>query len=241
MSSFNVDLNGRTAIITGAGIGRTIALALAEAGAAVAINDLNPDRSFRAASEINALGGQAIHWQGDVCNRFQVSALIEAARDAFGRVDLLINAAGVLKTGPALSLDEWDWRRVLDVNLTGAFFCSQLMGRVMTDEGGGVIVNIASTAGYPNPLPDGVAYVASQAGLLGLTKQMARELGPAGIRVNSICPANISSTATEIPKNALQRSGTPEEIAKVALFLCSDAASFITGQAIVVDGGESML
>lgn len=241
MSRFNVDLSGRAALVTGAGVGRAIGLALAKAGASVAINDINPDRAFRAAAEINQMGGRAIHWQGDVCNRFQVSALIETARDAFGRVDMLINAAGVLKTGPFLTLDEWDWRRVIDVNLTGAFFCSQLMGRVMADEGGGTIVNIASTAGYPAPLPDGAGYVASQAGLLGLTKQIARELGPSGIRVNAICPANISQTSSEITSNALRRCGTVEEIASVALFLCSDAASFITGQAIIVDGGESMV
>lgn len=243
MSAFQVDLKGRAAIVTGAGIGRTIAVDLARAGAAVAINDINPDRSYQVAQEINRLGGPALDWQADVSNRFQVAALIEAARDAFGRIDILINAAGALKTGSMLKLDEWDWRRLVDVNLTGAFFCSQLLGRVMAEEGGGVIVNLASTAGHPNTLQEGIGYVATQAGIIGLTRQCARELGPFGIRVNAVCPANISNGSTGKPSsaNALGRLGARDEVAAVVLFLCSDAASFITGQAINVDGGESMV
>jgi 3-oxoacyl-[acyl-carrier protein] reductase len=247
--SFSVNLSGQSAIVTGAGAdtGRAIALALAASGAAVTVNDLNPDRAETVAAEITAAGGQAIPWQADVANRFQVGSLIEGARDAFGRVHILINAAGAMKLGPASQLDEWDWRRLLDVNLTGAFFCTQLTGRVMADEGGGVIVNIASAAGHPNPLPDGVGYVASKAGLVGMTKQVAREFAPMNIRVNAICPGNIldpyASTTDEsqIPNNAQGRWGTEDEIASVALFLCSDAARFITGQAINVDGGESMV
>ena len=137
-----------------------------------------------------------------------------------------------------LKLDEWDWRRVMEVNLTGAFFCSQLLGRVMADEGGGVIVNIASTAGHPSPLPQGVAYVTSKSGLIGLTNQCAQELAPQGIRVNAVCPGN---TGDAPARNAQGRAGSHEEVASVVLFLCSDAASFITGQSINVDGGESML
>jgi NAD(P)-dependent dehydrogenase (short-subunit alcohol dehydrogenase family) len=226
-------------------------LSLAACGAAVVVNDLNPDRAERVANEIAQQGGHSVGWQADVTNRFQVGSLIEGARDALGRIDILVNAAGVYKTGPMSQLDEWDWRRILDVNLTGAFFCSQLLGRVMADEGGGVIVNVASTAGHPNPLPDGVGYVASKAGLIGLTKQSARELAVSGIRVNAICPGNVRDTLTSrekfetstesVPNNAMRRYGTPEEIASVALFLCSDAAQFITGQAINVDGGESMV
>ncbi|HEX2907752.1 MAG TPA: SDR family NAD(P)-dependent oxidoreductase [Phototrophicaceae bacterium] len=246
MSHFQVDLTGQTALVTGAGadVGRAVALTLAQAGAAVIANDLNPDRADQVAQEIQLNGGRALAWQADVSNRFQVSAMIEAGRDAFGRIHLLVNAAGVCKLGPLAALDEWDWRRVLDVNLTGAFFCSQLLGRVMADEGGGVIVNIAATAGHPNPLPDGAAYVASKAGLLGLTRQCARELAPLKIRVNAVCPGNLSETETPpvtFPNNAQRRWGTPQDIADVVLFLGSDAAQFITGQAINVDGGESML
>ncbi len=245
MSDFAFNFNGKAAVVTGAGadIGRAIALALAAAGASVVVNDINPDRADKIADEITALGGKATPWQADVTNRFQVGSLVEGARDAYGRIDLLVNAAGALKLGPMPGLDEWDWRRVLEVNMTGAFFCSQLAGRVMAEEGGGVIVNIASTAGHPNPLPDGVAYVASKAGLVGMTKQCAREFAPLHIRVNAVCPGNVALTAAldGTPANAQARYGTPEEVASVVLFLCSDAARFITGQAINVDGGESMV
>ena len=245
MNSFSVDLTGQTAIVTGAGadVGRAIALILAQAGASVVVNDLNPDRADKVTQEIIDAGGKATAWQADASNRFQVGSLIEAARDAYGRLHIVINAAGTFKGGPMPKFDEWDWRRLMEMNLNSAFFVSQLAGRVMADEGGGIIVNIASTAGHPNPLLDSVGYVTSKAGLIGMTKQCAREFAPLGIRVNAVCPGNIADgeTPEATPNNAQARYGTPEEIASVVLFLCSDAARFITGQAINVDGGESML
>lgn len=235
---FQFNFAGHAAIVTGAGdgVGKAVALALAASGAAVVVNDLNPDRADTVAEQITHAGGRALAWQGDVANRFQVAALIENARDAFGRITLLVNAAGVYKTGALEKLDEWDWRRVLDVNLTGAFFCTQLIGRVMADEGGGAIVNIGSIAGNGATLPNGIAYVSSKAGLIGLTQQSARELAPRGIRVNAVCPANLEEDAVPA-ESALGRPGTVDEVAAAVMFLCSDAARFITGQAIHVDGG----
>lgn len=238
MSQFNVSLNNKTAIVTGAGagIGRAVALALGRAGAAVGVNDINPDRAASVAEAIHEAGGQAVDFQGDISNRFQAAALIERTRDAFGSVHILVNAAGVYHNREFSRVDEWDWRRQIDVNLTGAFFCTQLISRVMTEElGGGVIVNIAA-ANWNDTLESGVGYVASKAGMVGLTRQSARELAP--VRVNAVCPGHIDGDDMPVaPDNMLKRLGTPEDVADVVLFLCSDAARFITGQTLHVDGG----
>lgn len=246
MRNLSVDLTGQNAIVTGggAGIGRAIALALGQSGAAVAINDLNPDRAETVAAEIEAAGGRATSFQGDVGNRFQVAALIERARDQLGRIHIFVNAAGIYKNEPMAGIDEWDWRRQIEVNISGTFFCTQLIGRVMADEGGGCIVNIASTAGHPGTLPQGIGYVTGKAGVIGMTKQAARELAPHGIRVNAVCPGNIpdaDQALIEPLSNVLGRPGEPEDVAGAVLFLCSQAADFITGQALNVDGGEAML
>ncbi|HVU14522.1 MAG TPA: SDR family NAD(P)-dependent oxidoreductase [Phototrophicaceae bacterium] len=223
---FRVDLSDCGALVTGAGdeVGRAAALALAASGAAVVVNDVNPDRADKTADAITASGGRAIAWQADVSNRFQVASMIEGGRDAFGKLNILVNAASVLKRDPLGTLDEWDWRRILDVNLTGAFFCTQLLSRVMADEGGGVIVNVASSAAT---LPNGLSYVSSKAGLIGLTRQSASELAPRGIRVNAVCPGLIDS------------DDTADQVASVILFLCSGAARLINGQAIHVGDGSA--
>lgn len=198
-----VDLGGRAAIVTGAGgrQGRAIALGLARAGARVALNDLNPDRAESLRAAIAASGGQAMACPGDVSNRFQAANLIERARDAFGRVSLLLHAAGAGPLErPLLRLDEWDWRRLLEVNLTGAFFCTQLMARVMAEEGGGVILLLAPGAGQGD-----AATAAARAGLRGLARQAAHELAPAGVRVQALC--------IDAPVDA-------EEVARAALALC---------------------
>lgn len=246
MKDFSVNLMNRTAFVTGAGrgVGRAVALALADAGASVFAVDINPDNAMSTEESIKQRGGEATAWTADVSNKLLVGPAIEEMRDVYRRIDIVVNATGVDKRSSFIKLDEWDWRRVLEINLTGTFLVSQLAGRVMRDEGGGVIVNIASTAGRPTPRPDSIPYTASKSGIIGLTKSMAYELAPYGIRVNAVCPANIeaddefTSPVGQIPQGRL---GTPNEVASVVLFLCSSAASYITGQAIHVDGGESMI
>ena len=247
MTNFSVQLAGKAALVTGAGngIGKAIAHALSQAGAAVFVVDVNPDKLDDVAQEIRANGGIAHEWQGDVANKLLVGPMIEAMRDEYGKIDIVVNAAGVEKVTSFVKFDEWDWRRVIEINLHGTFFVSQLAGRVMADEGGGVIVNLASTAGYSIARPNSPAYMASKAGVIALTKAIAQELSHKGVRANAVCHANIDTPderpeRVDINKLPQGRLGTPEEVANVVLFLCSDAASYITGQAINVDGGESM-
>lgn len=237
---FTVDLTDKTAIVTGAGagIGRAIAIALGASGASVVVNDLNPDRVAQVTKLLVDQGGTALGVQGDVCNRFQAATVIEKAREEFGKIDILVNSAGVYKSGEMISVDEWDWRRQIDVNLTGAFFCCQLLSRVMIDEGiPGKMVNIAASS-WNDSLLSGVGFVASKAGMIGMTRQVARELAPAGIRVNAVCPGNIENRIIGESQSMLGRSGTSDDVANTVLFLCSDAARFIVGQAIHVDGGR---
>ncbi|MFQ3674100.1 MAG: SDR family oxidoreductase [Aggregatilineales bacterium] len=242
MPDFSVDFGGRTAIVTGAGSGaaRATALALAAAGANVFVNDQNPDRVDTVLDAIRAAGGRAEGMQGDITNRFQAAAMIENARDVFGRIHYLVNGAGVFKAEPLLNIDEWDWRRQIEVNIVGPFFCTQLVARVMSSEGGGSILHFASTAGNPHTLAQGVGYVAGKAGLVGMVRQAARELAPVGVRVNALLLGHVAEEdmpAALTPPNALGRMGSVEEAANAALFLLSDAASFITGAAVPVDGG----
>ncbi|MCL4247225.1 MAG: SDR family oxidoreductase [Anaerolineae bacterium] len=232
MAKAHFNFESHAAVVTGAGggIGRAIALALGAAGAAVVCGDINPDRADESAQAIVDAGGRALAWQTDVANRFQVSAMIEGGRDAFGRLDILVNAAGVYKRGGIHAIDEWDWRRILDVNLTGAFFCTQLLSRVMAEEGGGVIINVASDAAYPIALPEGTAYAASKTGMIGMTIQAAHELKAHNIRVNAICPGGVDEEDSTPART--ETPAAPDMIAPLVLFLCSDDAQLITGQAI---------
>ena len=201
----------------GAGVGRDIAFALADAGVAVAVNDLNIERAEAVAARIEAAGGNAIALGADISNRFAVANMIEQARDAFGSLHILVNAARISKAEPLLAMDEWDWRRQIEVNLTGAFFCTQLLGRVMADEGGGGIINVAPLASLQGSEKGRVAYVTAKAGLLALTRQTAAELAEYGIRVNAVA------------------GDDRDAVVEAALHLCSDVAFDMSGRIIKVD------
>ena len=250
-----MNFTDQVVLITGAGrgIGKAIALAFAQAGARVAVNDINPDSCAKTADEITASGGQAVACHADVANKLAVQAMLIDLEDRWGRVDVLINNAGVEPHKSIVQLDEWDWNRTIDVNLKGAFICSQSVGRRMQKQGGGAIVNIASIAGRAAGLRDRSAYVASKTGLIGFTKECAREFAAYNIRVNAVCPGVIvTEMTTHLRQNEAQmkkwlediplgRLGDPEDVTGLVLFLCSDDARYITGQAINVDGGKVML
>jgi 3-oxoacyl-[acyl-carrier protein] reductase len=250
-----VDLSGKVALVTGAGqgIGRAIAQRLAESGARVCINDVNPGTAQGTAETIQATGGQTMEFVVSVTDKMSVGTMVQTVVEQWGRLDILVNNAGIEPTASILEMEESDWDNTLAVNLKGTFLCSQAAGRIMRSRGGGVIVNIASIAGHSIPITLRSAYCASKAGMVGFTKECAREFAEYGIRVNAICPGVIVTPMTEklrhneammakwmqeIPQ---RRLGQADEVAELVLFLCSDSASYIAGQAIHVDGGKVMV
>lgn len=242
-------LTGQSALITGAGrgIGLAVAKTLAREGAAVAIADLDGDRAKSAAAAVEAQGGRALAITADVADPAAVTAMIASTIAAFGKIDALVNNAGIGGKTPFLETTLEEWRRIIDVNLTGAFLVAQGVAREMVKSGGGKIVNIASLSGQRGG--DGrAAYGSAKAGLDLLTKVMAVELAPHGINVNAIAPGPIETemavfahdAATRAAYNYLvpmSRYGTPEEIADAALFLCSDESRYVNGHTLNVDGG----
>ncbi len=249
------DFEDKVVLVTGAGrgIGRAIAEAFAARGARVAANDITPVNLDETVRRITAAGGACKGYVFDMAAKMPVQAMIEEIRDAWQRIDILVNNAGVEPHASILEMDEWDWRRTLDVNLSGPFFTMQSVGRVMQAQGGGVIVNIASIAGRAHGLKDRAAYVASKMGLVGLTREAAREFAAYNIRVNAICPGVIETemTATLRQDEAMMhkwledipqgRLGRVDDVVGMVLFLCSQDAAYVTGQAIHVDGGKVMI
>src|SRR5574341_2405480 len=244
----------KVVLVTGAGrgIGKAIAHRFAASGAKVVVNDINPDTSAATANAITASGGQALSIIADVANKMAVQTMHYEILERWERVDILINNAGIEPTGSILTLDEWAWDRGINVNLKGAFLCTQTVGRSMKEQGGGAIVNIASIAGRAAGLRDRSAYVASKTGLIGFTKECAREFAAYNIRVNAVCPGVIITEMTaHLRQNEAQmkkwiddipqgRLGEPDDVTGLVLFLCSDDARYITGQAFNVDGGKVM-
>ena len=248
------ELEGRVALITGAGagIGRATARLFAEAGAAVGLCDVDAASGAATALDIAQAGGRALFVQTDVADPDAVRRFVSRVAETFGRVDVLVNNAGVSSPRASVQdLAEAEWHRVLGVNLHGHFYAVKYVVPHLLRAGEGAIVNTASVLAEAT-LPGGVAYSTSKAALIGFTKALAHDLGPARIRVNCLLPGStdtpmmwqgVSADArpaveAEVAANQpLRRVARPEEIARVALFLASDAASFMTGAAVVVDGG----
>lgn len=244
----------KVVLVTGAGggIGKAIVKAFALDGALVAVNDITPVNLTETAMEIESENGSVMVCVADVAKKMPVQSMVEQVLDKWGRIDILVNNAGVEPHASLLELDEWDWERTLAVNLSGPFYTMQSVGRVMKDQGSGAIVNIASIAGRAHGLKDRAAYVASKMGLIGLTREAAREFAAYQIRVNAVCPGVIETAMTaslqknpDMMKKWLEdipqgRLGQPEDVAEVVVFLCSHSARYITGQAINVDGGKVM-
>ena len=244
-------LDGKVGLITGAssGIGATTAKIFAREGASVTLLDVNVDGGQRVASEIQSGGGDAMVMQVDVSLEEEVRSAIEQTVNRFGRLDCAFNNAGIFGVSSTLvdySREAWD--RMIAVNLTGVWLCIQQEIRQMLENGGGSIVNTASVAGLIGA-PTWSAYSASKHGVLGITRSAAKEYGSAGIRVNAVCPSVIdtplAAPLTDDPdfseillrRHALGRFGEPREVGEVVAWLCSDAASFVTGVAMPVDAG----
>jgi 3-oxoacyl-[acyl-carrier protein] reductase len=244
-------LAGKVALVTGAaqGIGKAVALLLAQNGADISVSDVNLEKAEETAKEIQALGRRAIAIKVDVAKLDDVEKMVAATLSQFGQIDILINNAGIARDKLILRMTEEDWDAVLNINLKGTFNCTKSVVRHMSKQKSGKIVNIASVVGEMGNPGQG-NYAASKAGVIGFTKTIAREFAQRGINVNAIAPGYIETPMTDaLPEKAkeelkrlipMDRLGKPEDVAEAVLFLVSDGSSYITGQVLNVNGGIYM-
>lgn len=246
-----MSLSGQVAVVTGAsrGIGRAIALRLAGEGAALVVTATGIEAAQKSADEIIAIGGKALALKVDVSVAEEVEGLFKEAVAAFGKVDILVNNAGITKDGLLLRMKDADWDRVLDVNLKGAFLCTREAAKLMSKARFGRIVNVTSVVGEMGN-PGQANYCASKAGMIGLTKSVARELARRNVTVNAVAPGFIETDMTEalgekgrealLEQIPLGRLGASEDVAAAVSFLVSAGASYVTGQVLSVNGGMYM-
>jgi NAD(P)-dependent dehydrogenase (short-subunit alcohol dehydrogenase family) len=245
-----LELDGRTAIVVGgtSGIGRAIAHGLAEAGADIVCTSRRAEQVDAAATEIEGLGRRTIRCASDVADRASLENLLSETRSALGKVDILVNSAGITKRTPSLEVAEEEWNSILETNVTGTLRTCQVFGRHMIENGYGRIINIASLSTFVS-LFEVAAYAASKAAVASLTKSLAIEWAKSGVNVNAIAPGVFRTALNEklldetprgqefLLRTPMGRFGKVEELAGAAVFLAKEAASFVTGEVLVVDGG----
>ncbi|HTW80734.1 MAG TPA: glucose 1-dehydrogenase [Terracidiphilus sp.] len=250
MTSQIFNLEGKTAVVTGgtSGIGRALSLGLAEAGADVIATARREQQVNETAAEIERLGRQTLRQPADVCDRGSLERLLAGVLEKFGKADILVNCAGIIKRTPTIDIGEEDWNNIINTNLTGTLRACQVFGRPMLERGYGRIVNIASLNSFV-ALSEVAAYAASKAGVASLTRSLAVEWSKKGVTVNAVAPGvfrtdlnakllDSSPRGQELlMRTPMGRFGKTEELIGATVYLASDSASFVTGQVLVVDGG----